>query len=97
MASLREAARLRAQFDLDLFTVALLLGYLQRIARLEHQLRSLQAHVPYPQHLPREGPAPWREPSLAVFRRDGYVLCKRMPCRTERGDCLFHLGTPFEG
>lgn len=40
---------------------------------------------------------PWREPSLAVFRRDGYVLCKRMPCRTERGDCLFHLGTPFEG
>ncbi len=39
---------------------------------------------------------PWREPSLAVFQRAGTVLSKRIPCRTERGDCLFHLGTPFE-
>jgi predicted deacylase len=39
---------------------------------------------------------PWREPTLARFQRGGTVLCKRMPCRTERGDCLFHLGTPFE-
>jgi len=40
---------------------------------------------------------PWREPSVAVFQRAGTVLCKRIPCRTERGDCLFHLGTRFEG
>ena len=39
---------------------------------------------------------PWREPATALFRRAGTVLCKRMPCRTERGDCLFHLGTPYE-
>ena len=39
---------------------------------------------------------PWREPTVARFQRGGTVLCKRMPCRTERGDCLFHLGTPFE-
>ncbi len=39
---------------------------------------------------------PWREPSVATFSRAGTVLCKRVPCRTERGDCLFHLGTPFE-
>jgi len=39
---------------------------------------------------------PWREPSIAYFKRDGIALCKRMMCRTERGDCLFHLGTPFE-
>ncbi|MEO7761808.1 MAG: succinylglutamate desuccinylase/aspartoacylase family protein, partial [Casimicrobiaceae bacterium] len=39
---------------------------------------------------------PWREPSAAVFKVAGTVLCKRIPCRTERGDCLFHLGTPFE-
>jgi hypothetical protein len=39
---------------------------------------------------------PWREPSIAVFKRSGIVLCKRMMCRTERGDCLFHLGAPFE-
>ena len=59
---LRDVARLRAQHDLDLPTVCLLLGYLQRIAQLEHQVRSLQAHLPHPQHLPREGPTPWREP-----------------------------------
>ena len=39
---------------------------------------------------------PWREPSVAYFKREGIALCKRMMCRTERGDCLFHLGTPFE-
>lgn len=39
---------------------------------------------------------PWREPSVAVFQRAGVVMCKRMPCRTERGDCLFHLGATYE-
>jgi uncharacterized protein len=39
---------------------------------------------------------PWREPSVAVFPRAGTVVCKRIPCRTERGDCLFHLGAPYE-
>lgn len=62
VAPLREAARLRNHYDLDLFTVSLLLGYLQRIAHLEQQLRALQAHLPHPSHLPREGPTPWREP-----------------------------------
>ena len=59
---LREAVRLRGLYDLDLFTVSLLLGYLQRIAHLEHQLRGLHAHLPNPPQLPREGPTPWREP-----------------------------------
>ena len=59
---LREAARLRAHYDLDLFTVSLVLGYLQRIAHLEQQLRSSQSHLGHPGHLPREGPTPWREP-----------------------------------
>lgn len=62
VAPLREAVRLRGHYDLDVFTVSLLLGYLQRIEQLEHQVRTLQAHVPHPQQLPREGPAPWREP-----------------------------------
>lgn len=62
VSPLREAARLRAHYDLDLFTVSLLLGYLQRIAHLEQQVRSLQAHLPHLVHPPREGPTPWREP-----------------------------------
>jgi uncharacterized protein len=36
---------------------------------------------------------PWAEPETVHFARDGMVLCKRMPGRVVRGDCLFHLGT----
>ena len=36
---------------------------------------------------------PWRTPVTLTFARAGVVLCKRMPSRCERGDCLFHLGT----
>jgi predicted deacylase len=38
---------------------------------------------------------PWREPSIACFGRSGLVICKRVPGRTERGDCLFHLATDY--
>lgn len=58
---LREAARMRADFDLDLFTVGIMLRFLQRIGQLEHQLRAMHGR-PHPQQLPREGPTPWREP-----------------------------------
>lgn len=43
---LRRAARLRHDLDLDLFAVAILLGFLDRIEGLESQLRSLQARQP---------------------------------------------------
>jgi predicted deacylase len=36
---------------------------------------------------------PWREPTIAKFARAGTVICKRIPGRSERGDCVFHLGT----
>jgi predicted deacylase len=39
---------------------------------------------------------PWREPSEALFLHHGTVICKRIPCLTQRGDCLFHLGTPLQ-
>lgn len=61
IAPLREATRLRADFDLDLFTVSLLLPYLQRIEDLQHQLRELQAQLPR-RGPAREGPGDWREP-----------------------------------
>ena len=62
IAPLREASRLRGYYDLDLFTVSLVLGYLQRITQLEQQVRALQVHLPHPQQLPREGPGTWHEP-----------------------------------
>lgn len=39
---------------------------------------------------------PWREPIPAHFRHSGTVICKRIPSRVQRGDCLFHLATDAE-
>lgn len=36
---------------------------------------------------------PWLEPVTCRFTRGGTVLCKRVPARVRRGDCLFHVGT----
>jgi hypothetical protein len=43
---LRDAARLKKDFDLDLFTTGLLAGYLLRISELEDELRRLRAERP---------------------------------------------------
>ncbi len=39
---------------------------------------------------------PWRAPSEVRFEADGFVVCKRIPGRVERGDCVFHLGADFD-
>lgn len=43
---LRTAAKLRVDFDLDVFTVAILLGQLAQIELLQRQVQSLQAQLP---------------------------------------------------
>jgi chaperone modulatory protein CbpM len=43
---LRNASKLRVDFDLDMFTVAILLDNLTRIEVLERQVHSLQALLP---------------------------------------------------
>jgi chaperone modulatory protein CbpM len=43
---LRNAAKLRVDYDLDLFTVAIVLDKLTRIEILERQVHSLQAQLP---------------------------------------------------
>ncbi|MET4483683.1 succinylglutamate desuccinylase/aspartoacylase family protein [Bradyrhizobium sp. F1.13.3] len=35
---------------------------------------------------------PWREPEPVVAKTGGIVLCRRIPARTGRGDCVFVLG-----
>lgn len=63
IGTLRRAAKLRRDFDLDLFAIALLVDYLHRIDVLERQVKSLQAHLPSHAHgWQREGPQLWREP-----------------------------------
>ena len=59
---LRTAGRLRQDFDLDLFAVAILLGYLNRIEELEREVKSLRAHLPTHTHRRDDGPESWREP-----------------------------------
>jgi len=39
---------------------------------------------------------PWLTPLVLTFQRGGMVLCKRVPARVKRGDCLFHIGTDHE-
>ena len=46
ITQLRTAGKLRLDFDLDLFAVAMMLGYLNRIEALERQVRALEAHLP---------------------------------------------------
>jgi uncharacterized protein len=39
---------------------------------------------------------PWVKPTICYFKRDGLAVCKRVPGRVQRGDCLFHLITDIE-
>jgi len=41
--------------------------------------------------------SPLREPTLLHFDAAGLVVCKRVPGRTLRGDCLYHIGAPWHG
>jgi chaperone modulatory protein CbpM len=43
---LREVGKMRHDYDLDLFTVAMLLSHLNRIELLEKKVRNLQAQLP---------------------------------------------------
>lgn len=36
---------------------------------------------------------PWTLPTLVHFQASGLVICQRVPGRTVRGDCLFHLAS----
>jgi chaperone modulatory protein CbpM len=61
---LRAAGRLRLAFDLDLFAVAILIGYMNRIEELEREVKSLRAHLPAQSRpvLREDVPERWREP-----------------------------------
>lgn len=40
---------------------------------------------------------PWRAPVIESFKGHGVVICKRTMARSQRGDCLFHLGEDWGG
>jgi predicted deacylase len=72
----------------DYFVYAPEQGLFEPLVELGEMVRAGQPAARI--HLPE---TPWAEPVTAHFARDGFVLCKRIPGRTVRGDCLFHLGT----
>ena len=39
---------------------------------------------------------PWQAPAEVQFDSAGLVICKRIPGRSQRGDCLFHLAGDLE-
>lgn len=53
---LRAAGKLRRDFDLELFSVAVLVGYLTQIDVLENELRTLRAQQPMSNPLHRANP-----------------------------------------
>jgi len=46
ISPLRTVAKLRIDFDLDMFTVAIVLSHIQRISQLEQQVAWLEARLP---------------------------------------------------
>ena len=46
VAPLRTAGKLRQDFDLELFSVAMLVGYLIRIETLEREIKTARAQLP---------------------------------------------------
>jgi len=72
----------------DYFVYASERGLFEPLVKLGAMVRSGQpaARIHFPE-------TPWAPAVELPFLRDGFVLCQRIPGRTDRGDCLFHLGT----
>tara|TARA_B100000408_G_C10226783_1_gene193405 strand:- start:233 stop:721 length:489 start_codon:yes stop_codon:yes gene_type:complete len=75
----------------DHFTYSFDVGLFEPVVNLgdEVQKGDLAGRVHFPE-------TPWQTPADVHFNADGLVVCKRIPGRVERGDCLFHLGADFE-
>jgi hypothetical protein len=72
----------------DYFTYAPESGVFEPVAQLGDEVKSgqLAGRIHFPE-------TPWAPAVELRFQRDGLLLCKRIPGRTVRGDCLFHLGS----
>ena len=72
----------------DYFTYATISGVYEPLAEPGDTVKKGQPAARI--HTPE---TPWAPVETIRFAHEGFVLCKRMPARTVRGDCLFHLGT----
>lgn len=76
----------------DYFIYAPESGVFEPVAELGDEVAAgqLAGRVHFPE-------TPWAPAVEFRFARAGLVLCKRIPGRTMRGDCLYHLGTDIDG
>jgi len=76
--------------NFDYFTYAMGEGLFEPVAELGDEVVSgdLAGYVHQPE-------TPGAAPEPVHFTAAGLVICKRIPGRVMRGDCLFHLGTDF--
>lgn len=83
-----EATRVLEVGGPDYFTYAPENGVFEPVVELGEDVRKGQiaGRIHFPE-------TPWAPSVEFHFARDGFVLCKRVPGRTMRGDCLFHLGS----
>ena len=86
----KDTTRMLHAPNFDYFTYARDMGLFEPEVELgdEVQRGDLAGRI----HTPE---TPWQSPTEVFFDADGLVVCKRVPGRVERGDCLFHLGTDF--
>jgi len=72
----------------DYFVYAPDSGVFEPVVELGDEVKKgqLAGRIHFPQ-------TPWAPAVEFRFAREGFVLCKRVPGRTSRGDCLFHLGS----
>ena len=72
----------------DYFIYAPEAGVFEPVAELGTQASQgdLAGRIHFPE-------TPWQPAVEFHFQRAGFVLCKRIPGRTVRGDCLYHLGS----
>ncbi len=83
-----EPTRLLEVGGADYFTYASESGVFEPLAVLGETVAAGQpaARIHFPE-------TPWAPPAELRFQRAGLVLCQRIPGRTARGECLFHLAT----
>ena len=88
--SAEQTTRMLHAPNFDYFAYARDVGLFEPVVELgdEVQKGDLAGRI----HMPE---TPWQAPVEVLFDADGLVICKRIPGRVERGDCLFHLGTDF--
>ncbi|GIT70886.1 MAG: hypothetical protein Ct9H300mP28_07000 [Pseudomonadota bacterium] len=76
--------------DFSFFCYAYWEGLFEPVAILGSEVKKgdLAGYV----HMPE---TPGASPEAVYFDESGVVVCKRIPGRIKRGDCLYHLGCDF--